>query len=582
MKKIFLLCSITCLFAMSCNDDFLTRSPKDKLTPTTFFKTEDECRLFTNDFYTLLPGASSIYSETADYIVEDVLESEVIGNRTVPATSGSWNWDKLREINFFIQNADQCEDEAVKNEYLGVARFFRAYFYFEKVKRYGDVPWVDVPIDADSKELYKGRDTRQVVMGHVLEDINFAIANLSTTKDVFRVTKWTALALKSRIFLFEGTYRKYHELGDWESYLQEASSAALSFINASGYSIYSEGTTPYRDLFTPLVSNSTEVILSRSYSSSLGLVHDVNGKYLSLSMGRPGILQDVVNMYLMKDGSRFTDKAGYQNMTFAQECKNRDPRLAQSIRTPGYTRINNSTQLAPNMAATMTGYQITKYVGATTYDSYNTSENDMPIFRTAEVYLNYAEARAELGTLTQNDIDLTINKIRDRVGVAHLDMASANLNPDPYLSDSVTGYRNVSGANKGVILEIRRERTVELLCEGFRYWDIMRWKEGKRFERAFYGMYFPGTGSYDLDGNGSVDFVVYSGVKPNAVEGVVYSDIEALHLSQGTSGYITLHTDITRHWDEDKDYLYPIPTDDRVLTNGAITQNPGWNDGLDF
>lgn len=564
-------------------EDFLVRTPKDKVTPETFFRTEDECRLYTNDFYTMLPEAADVYVEKADYITGIEVPSEVIGNRTVPSTADTWKWTKLRDINFFIEHADQCSDISVRNEYLGVARFFRAMFYLDKVMRYGDVPWVDKALDAESEELYKGRDDRKYVMDKVLEDVNFAIDNLSDTKNVFRVTKWTALALKSRIFLFEGTFRKYHGLGDWESCLEESAKAAETFIRTSGYSLYTQGNEPYRDLFNLLESDRTEVILSRSYSQALGLVHDANGRYTSVSMGRLGVMKDVVNMYLMADGTRFTDKAGYKSMTFAQECAGRDPRLAQSIRTPGYHRTDKTDLLAPDMAATVTGYQITKYVGATKYDSYKTSENDIPIFRTAEVYLNYAEAKAELGTLTQADLDASVNKLRDRVQMPHLDMAAANASPDPYLLDPATGYRNVTGANQGVILEIRRERTVELLCEGFRYWDIMRWKEGKRFERPFYGMYFPGTGSYDLDGNGTVDFVIYEGQAPAAESGVVYASLDQLHLSEdGKSGYITVNTDIERKWNEDKDYLYPIPTDDIVLTQGKVKQNPGWEDGLDF
>lgn len=581
MKKTFILTILAAAALTGC-DDFLLRTPKDKLTPETFFRDEAECRLYTNDFYTMLPEGASIYAEGADYIAGIDLASEVIGNRTVPATANSWNWEKLRDINFFIQHADQCEDITVRNEYLGVARFFRALFYLDKVMRYGDVPWVDKPLDAESEELYKGRDDRKVVMGHVLEDIDFAIDNLSATKDVFRVTKWTALALKSRIFLFEGTYRKYHGIDDWKTCLEESAKAADIFIRTSGYTIYSGGSQPYRDLFNFLESNQSEVILSRSYVATLGLVHDANGKYTSISMGKPGLMKDVVNMYLMSDGTRFTDKAGYKTMDFVTECTGRDPRLAQTIRTPGYTRTDGTTKLAPDLAAATTGYQITKYVGASKYDSYKSSENDLPIFRTAEVYLNYAEAKAELGTLTQTDLDVSVNKLRDRVNMPHLDMEAANANPDPYLLDPVTGYRNVTGANQGVILEIRRERTVELICEGFRYWDIMRWKEGKRFERPFYGMYFPGTGSYDLDGNGTVDFVIYEGEKPAVKDGVVYASLKELHLSDGNSGYITVHPDIERKWDEEKDYLYPVPTDDRVLTQGKITQNPGWDDGLDF
>jgi hypothetical protein len=206
----------------------------------------------------------------------------------------------------------------------------------------------------------------------------------------------------------------------------------------------------------------------------------------------------------------------------------------------------------------------------------------MPLFRTAEVYLNYAEAKSELGTLTQSDIDLTIKPLRDRAGVSNLSLTYANANPDPYLSTAGTGYINVTGANKGVILEIRRERTVELIMEGFRYWDIMRWKEGKRFENQFTGMYFPGPGEYDLNSDGKVDVCLWSGSKPSTSAPIVYELDKDIILTEGTKGYILLHTDYTRTWNEDRDYLYPIPTDDRVLTQGVVTQNPGWNDGLSF
>lgn len=579
MKHKCLLFAVSFAAMVSCSD-FLTRVPQDRLTPQTYFTTETECRLYTNEFYTILPGGADIYSEEADYIIPLSLSREVIGNRTVPATAGTWNWEMLRDINFFLEHSDQCKDAVTRNQYVGLARFFRAFFYFEKVKMYGDVPWVDTPLSADDEALYKGRDDRKTVMRNVLEDIDFAIANLPSQKSVYTVTKWTALALKSRIFLFEGTFRKYHGLGDWEECLGEAVSAAETFVKSSGYTLYSQGENPYRDLFASLNSDNTEIILSRAYAAGLGLVHDVNGRYTSLSMGRPGLAKDVVNMYLMKDGSRFTDKPGYNTMTFVEETKDRDPRLAQTIRTPGYKRIGGTVTVAPNMAATMTGYQLVKYVGESKYDSYKSSENDLPIFRAGEVYLNLAEAKAELGTLTQDDIDATVNRLRGRVGMAGLDMAAANGNPDPYLSDAVTGYAGVSGANAGVILEIRRERTVELIAEGFRYWDIMRWKAGKRFERPFYGMYFPGAGEYDIDGDGKTDYVIYSGAKPTEMEGIVYVSLAEANLSP--EGYLTCHSDIARKFDESKDYLYPIPTKDIILTSGTIKQNPNWEDGLSF
>ncbi len=573
------------LLALTACEDFLTRRPKDELSPDTYFRTETECQLYTNNFYTILPAATDFYQEDDDYIIPNSLSTKVIGNRVVPTTAGTWNWNMLRQINFFLSRSHQCEDNAVREKYEALARFFRAYFYFEKVKRYGDVAWVDEPIDANDKTLYRGRDPRAMVMEHVLEDIDVAIENLPSGKDVFRVTKWTALALKSRIFLFEGTFRKYHGLQGWEDCLKESAAASLKFINESGYGIYKSGTTPYQNLFTLADSDRSEVILTRAYKQSISLVHDANGAFTSTTSSRNGLAKDVVDMYLMSDGSRFTDKPRYDAMDFYDEMQNRDPRLAQTIRTPGYTRIGDTEILAPNMAAVTTGYQPIKYVCEKKYDSFQTSENDMPVFRTAEVYLNYAEAKAELDQLTQGDLDISVNKIRARVSMPAINMDQANADPDPYLLDETTGYPNVTkSANTGVILEIRRERTVELILEGFRYWDIMRWKEGKRFERPFYGMRLDGVGEYDLDKNGTVDFVVYEGDAPATAQGVVYKSLSELNLSSGTEGNIVLHGDIKRSFDESKDYLYPIPTEDIVLTQGVVKQNPGWDamDGLDF
>lgn len=573
--KHFVCLSAVAALAVSC-EDFLVRTPKDKVTPETYFTDETDCELYTNEFYLAFPGAGSIYDESADYVYRTTVSDEARGTRLVPSSSSLWNWDRLRSINFFLEHADQCSDLTVRNKYVALARFFRAYFYFDKVRYYGDVPWIDRTFTAQDDGLYNGRDDRKYVFTKMLEDIDFAIDHLGTTKSAYTVTKWTALALKSRMCLFEGTFRKYHGIEGWEEVLEAGVDASKKFIKTSGYSIYTGGTEPYRDLFSSQSANTKEIVLARAYNSSLGLVHDVNGFFTSPTMGRSGLAKDVVNMYLMSDGTRFTDREGYETMTFTEETQSRDPRLAQSIRTPGYSRIGSTVKVAPNFAACITGYQITKYVCSAKYDSYQSSENDMPVFRAAEVYLNHAESLAELGTLTQADLDQSINKIRERVGMPSLDLEAANLNPDPYLLDPVTGYTGVTGANTGVILEIRRERTVELLCEGFRYWDLMRWKAGKRFERPYYGMYFPSAGSYDLDSDGSVDLVIYSGDKPTEEGGVVYMSLSEANLSEKTSGYITLHSDIARNWNEDRDYLYPIPTDEITLTYGNIKQNPNW------
>ena len=580
INALFLSAAIACI---SC-EDMLDYQPKDRLSPDTYFKTETDCELWTNNYYTVFPSAEGIYSEPYDVIVRDVLADEISGVRKPMPTDGNWNWKKLREMNFFLSRASQVEDESVRLEYEGLTRFFRAYFYFEKVKRYGDVPWVDRPLGSDEEELYEGRDPRESVMEKVMEDVDFAIANLPEVQNVYRVTRWTARALKSRIALFEGTFRKYHGLDGYEEFLQACVNASEPFLTGP-YSIYTSGSTPYQDLFTSQNAIETEIILARAYTSAIsGMTHDVNGHLTGATMGRPGMTRNVVNMYLMRDGSRYTDQADYATKTFVEECKNRDLRMAQTLRTPGYKRIGGSKELAPDLSRSTTGYQLIKYLTEERYDANKASTNDMPLFRLAEVLLNYAEAKAELGTLKQADLDNTIRPLRVRAGLPDLDMEEANAHPDPYLSSSETGYANVTGANKGVILEIRRERTLETPMEGLRYWDIMRWKEGKRFEKPIEGLYFPGTGEYDLDGNGSVDVCIYDTEKaPGNSADVLYLKLGSdIVLSGETSGNVLAHSTQQRIWNEERDYLYPIPTDDRVLTQGAISQNPGWNDGLPF
>ncbi len=580
INALFLSAAIACI---SC-EDMLDYQPKDRLSPDTYFKTETDCELWTNNYYTVFPSAEGIYSEPYDVIVRDVLADEISGVRKPMPTDGNWNWEKLREMNFFLSRASQVEDESVRLEYEGLTRFFRAYFYFEKVKRYGDVPWVDRPLGSDEEELYKGRDSRESVMEKVMEDVDFAIANLPEVQNVYRVTRWTARALKSRIALFEGTFRKYHGLDGYEEFLQACVNASEPFLTGP-YSIYTSGSTPYQDLFTSQNAIETEIILARAYTSAIsGMTHDVNGHLTGATMGRPGMTRNVVNMYLMRDGSRYTDQENYAIKTFVEECKNRDLRMAQTLRTPGYKRIGGSKELAPDLSRSTTGYQLIKYLTEEKYDANKASTNDMPLFRLAEVLLNYAEAKAELGTLKQADLDNTIRPLRARAGLPDLDMEEANANPDPYLSSPETGYANVTGDNKGVILEIRRERTLETPMEGLRYWDIMRWKEGKRFEKPIEGLYFPGTGEYDLDGNGSVDVCIYDTEKaPGNSADVLYLKLGTdIVLSGGTSGNVLAHSTQQRIWNEQRDYLYPIPTDDRVLTQGAISQNPGWNDGLPF
>lgn len=572
--------AVASLFAVSCDLDKL---PLANLSPDSFFSTRNELDAFANNFYTNFPG-SSVFEEESDLIIKNSRSDWMRDGRSVPGSGGGWTWTALRDFNTLIEMSSNCTDENVRDEYIGVARFFRAWFYFEKVKRFGDVPWYDRQLGSSDKDLYKPRDSRELVMSHVVEDLDFAIAHLPVKHSVYKVTKWTALALKSRACLFEGTFRKYHgfkldgHTAEW--YLEQAAAAGEEFISTSGYSVYAGGgvENSYRDLFASEDAIGTEIILARDYDKNLSIKH--NGTYYTLgNYGNPGMTRKMFCSYLMKDGSRFTDKDGWKIMSFVDEVKNRDPRLSQSIRTPGYKRIGSDKVEAPDFGHTETGYMITKYMQGADLgvDLYGASYNDLPLFRSAEVYLNFAEAKAELGTLTQADLDKSIKLLRDRVGMPNIDLAVANASPDPYLMAEDTGYPNITGANAGVILEIRRERTVELFDENFRFYDLIRWKNGQAITHKFLGMYFPAPGAYDLDGNGTLDVCFYTDSAPSGLlANVVKFKIgERIFFTEGDHGYVDVTPNLPGVWNENRDYFYPIPTDELTL-NPNLVQNPGW------
>ena len=600
MKKNIILYSFIALLSGTAGCfDMLDEYPLDAISPETYYNNADELRSATNQFYGMFPGAASGYTESADVVCIFNLPAEVQGIRTVPTSGGGWNWEYLRAVNFYLSHSVRCDDVDAREHFDGIARFFRAYFYFEKVKRFGEVPWFDRELSSTDPELFRPRDSRDFIMDKILDDLTYAINNISDKKDLYNVTHWTALALKSRICLFEGTFRKYHGIPGYEKFLNECATASKLFIDNAPYAIYQTGAQPYRDLFSSMNAIEEEVILARDYDRSQNVMHEANANTLSPTYGRPGMNKKIVNSYLMTNGDRFTDQPGYETMQYYDEMQNRDPRLTQTVVGPGYMRINSDAVSSPNFGASTTGYQITKWVTDASGDGYLGSSNDYILFRAAEVYLNYAEAKAELGTLTQEDLEISIKKIRDRVGMPNIDMDAANANPDPYLCALESGYQNVTGPNKGVILEIRRERTIELLLEGFRYYDIIRWKEGKVFEQPYKGMYFPGLtqGSgdnrYDVfdmnDGTvgdkEKVDICIYTGKKPS-VKNIrkFYKLGDEFVLTDGDKGNIICH-DIEkepRQWREDRDYLYPIPTQERLLSNGTLSQNPNWDDGLDF
>lgn len=599
MKKIIILASALTLALSSC-DSWLDKEPLSKMSQFDYFRDATDLELFSNPFYNNLLDKEP-YDQQSDCFIQANLSSEMTGGnkRIVPAAGGGWSWSDLRRMNTLLTMApQQCQDEKALVKYSAVTRFFRAYFYFEKVKRFGDVPWYETELGSDDPALYNPRDSREFIMTKMLEDIDYAIncGGLTEKATPYRVNRWAALALKARFCLYEGTFRKYHNLQveghDAKYYLDLAAEAAREIIEKSPYKLYSTGKpeSDYLMLFAREDASTDEYILSIKFDAGVGAYHNATGFSLFESQGRVGLTRKFVNTYLMKDGSRFTDIAGWQEKGFLEETRNRDPRMAQTMRTPGYTRIGQSKVLPPDYGVAITGYQPVKFVQNPSdnngdVDRVNRSTCDMPVFRLGEVMLNFAEAKAEAGTLTQQDLDISVNKLRDRVGMPHLNMDEANANPDWYLSSEEYGYQNVTGANKGVILEIRRERAIELFEEGFRFQDLVRWREGACIDQRISGVFFPSAGEYDLSGDGKADLILYNEgeAKPSAGEGVqVYELNKELILSNGNKGFVYYHKNVERtKFNQERDYLYPIPINERTL-NPNLKQNPGWNDGLSF
>ncbi|OKL40537.1 RagB/SusD family nutrient uptake outer membrane protein [Pontibacter flavimaris] len=572
---------ITSVFALiavlfsGCEKEFLDRPPKDVVDAEFFFKTATDLEVATNDFYTMLP-TTGVYSDDAasDNTLPLIASERVRGGRIVPTNrgSGGWSWGRLRDINFFLQHYQQVPDEAAKRKYGGIARFFRAYFYFEKVQRFGDVPWYSKVLEAGDPDLYKGRDSRKMVIDSVMADIDFAIDNIPAEVKLNRITKYTALLLKARIALYEGTFRKYHGLGDYEELLQEAAAASQELINSGAYRLFTAGgaNSAYRELFARNNQDPTETILARDFDSELGQ-HNLGYLMTAPTQGAWGITKDVINSYLMKDGSRFTDIPGYETKGFYEEMQNRDPRLTQTTAGPDFKVYGETTREPVNLNGTTTGYRVIKALPSR--DQWSAAYFDIIIFRYAEALLILAEAKAELGTLTQPDLDISINKLRDRVGMPHLDLAQANANPDPYLASM---YPNVDqGANKGVILEIRRERRIELFNEGHRWDDLMRWKEGKKLEQPMLGIYFSGLGSHDFNNDGIVDVFLHNGNASGAPkEASTIINVQQRPLTNGTSGNLNPFQ-LGGYFDENRDYYYPLPIEDLRL-NENLVQNPNW------
>ena len=586
-KTISLLALLTLGFA-SCTN-FFEREPFSQVGADTFFRSEKDVVLYVNGLLQKnMPGYATLtYGDQYSDLMAVNSTSDFLKTAWSPEKQTGWetsDWANIYNVNYFLSRlyeaASAVGDDTRMKHYEGVGRFWRAWLYYAKVQTFGPVPWYDKPIDPeDEAALYKGRDSREFVMDKILEDLDFATTYCLSDKAYVnnsQINRWVALAFKARVCLYEGTYRKYHtELGlgsSADKWLREAVSACETLMNESPYSLVHSPAnlkTQWRKLFTSQEIDYQEVILANEFSEDLLRFHSATWKFTSGSYGaRWSLSKAFVNTYLMLDGSRFTDHTDYNKTEFTEEVKGRDYRLMQSVITPGYSKkvAGVDTQKAPDFSLTLTGYQVIKWtLDDDKYEGTNNSTNSLPVFRFAEVLLNYAEAKAELGEFGETEWNQTIKLLRERAGVS----GKIPLAADPYL---IEYYANQT--TDKWILEIRRERAVEMLLENLRYEDLMRWKLGGLLEKEWTGIYIPEKEkAYDLNGDGINDVCVTDG-KPGTEKGVFYIDL--------SKGQYTLDKDNclvyneTRMW-ADRKYLHPIPKTACVI-NPALGQNDGWEE----
>lgn len=576
MKKRFiyiLFASMTVGSVSSCKIDTV---PETTVTDANFWNTVADLRLAANYFYSTLPGLTqkdvNMDNWSTDAYPNDKGDAISDGSRVKPATSDDYKYYNIFQANKLIaKSADvlaKGADPTQVNWYVGEARFFRAFYYFEMFKRFGGVPLITKPMEVDDPDAYLPRASREETLKLIFDDLDFAIEALrspdeiNTLKEYGRVSKTAALAFKSRVALFEGTREEFHKYGDAKKHLLMAKESAEAVMTSGMHALFSQATTingvtsddAYFNLFQLAGEGRTnkENILVKLYgvNQENSIVSTAVQRYYEGNSIVP--TQNFVDNYLMADGLPITKSPLYQapnsTMAHADYFKKKDPRMSFTLFKRGDEYISGGKYTIPNPTKQRSGYGIRKYANETFW-SRQASYIDKPIIRYAEVLLNYAEAVYELdGAISDADLDKTINLLRARLPQINIGTVTApNFIPMAKLSNAL-----VKGNGLDMREEIRRERHVELAFEGFTYWDLLRWKTAEvEMPKTLLGSYL---------------FTEYLSDKDQKWD--PKTPVNA-------NNYIILQDASLRRFDPARDYLWPIPTLE-IAKNDKIEQNPGW------
>jgi hypothetical protein len=599
-----IVCGLT-----ACNDGFMQQIPETSLTVEGFFKSTADLQTYINGLY----NDGNLYHKgwyedaqsdnvTINTSDNDMFRWLLTDQRTVNNAGGWGGWGSLRSINVMLtnlQNVNGSEEDI--NHFVGIARYFRAWFYIGKIESYSDVPWIDRPLSTTDEQLYETQTPRAEVVQHVLEDLDFAARWIKADmNNKTRVHKYCALALLSRFALYEGTFRKYHpELqlaSTANELLQKSVAASEELMNCGQFEITGYGATDlsgeslpgvtgalgFRSLFTVLdLAPNKEIIHWRQSDVDKTAIHRLNNSdgLMAPSSAYYSLSRSLQESFLTKDGKPYSTVAGYATKTFTEVFADRDPRFAETFAYPGIYDERDGDKLYHVTKPYRGGYDCSKYFPrdasrAMKWNRDNLGQmSGLPVYRLGEVLLNYAEAKAELGQLTDDVINRTVNVLRDRVGMPHFDPARE---VDATLQSL---YPNITDP---ALLAIRRERRVELAGEGFRLTDINRWYAGKVMELDIskQGVYVPALPYvYDVTNDGRPDFglAASENQKTDADITWLYPGASGtdFYLENGTSGYIRNVDDQNRRFDEPKDYYRPIPINQIVL-NPQLKQPYGW------
>lgn len=565
-KKIYLLLFLSLILA-SCEKDFLEIPPQDQLVDETYWSSEASVETFSWGFYpAYFSGYGSSYTWGKFFSGETLNDDFSPTNpspftKQVPTSGGGWSFAWVRKANIFINRVQTVpmEQEAIEH-WTGIGRFFRGLEYYDLVSSFGDVPWYDEEIAEDNEELlYKKRDDRTYVMDKVLEDFQYAADHVRTSvkNKGLVVNRNVVLGYMSRVFLFEGTWQKYHgnNSENAKRYLEAAKWAANEVIASGAYTL-----GDYRSVFNSLsLANNPEVMLYREYETGK-LTHALNS--YNNKEPQTGISKDAIDSYLASDGLPISLSPLYQgDHGIKNLMANRDPRIKETfvsdtLRLDGVASNYSTTGIATHKF-------LNESIASDPIGSSNLNPTDAPVLRYGEILMNYAEAALELSTVggpafSQEDLDKSINVLRDRPGIAipHLQVMGG----EPAVNGAVYDDPDRDPTVSSMIWEIRRARRVELIMEGFRNDDLRRWKKLNYLDMVDHP---------DTNRGAWVDKSDYT------------SELKNLELTNGTTGYIipAYVASAQRRFEDEKVYLKPLPLDQITLyADHGVTleQNPGW------